>query len=202
MGASHLALLHQTHSDTVVDLRVREQIAQDLREYGDLMKRREGDAVLLARQDEGEMQIAAGVMTADCVPIVVRSRDEWALIHAGWRGLANGIITKALKCLKGDIREAAVFAAAGPPEYEVGEEVIAAIGSPAVFTSTSAGRFALDTAATAAKQLGSFAPNAAIAVAGISTITDKRFHSYRRNGEAAGRSVTFVVPPPTLKEQG
>lgn len=44
------------------------------------------------------------VMTADCLPILVCSRDgkEIAAIHAGWRGLYNGVITEALKHFKSE----------------------------------------------------------------------------------------------------
>jgi copper oxidase (laccase) domain-containing protein len=43
--------------------------------------------------------LAFGILTADCVPLLVRYGDFAAVLHAGWRGLAAGIIEKAFKVL-------------------------------------------------------------------------------------------------------
>jgi copper oxidase (laccase) domain-containing protein len=89
-----------------------------------------------------------------------------------------------------------VFACAGGQRYEVGVEVLSAIGAQSVFVPAThrADCFLLDTAATAVRQLRDECPDLQVFAADICTISDTRFHSFRRDGEAAGRAITFVVP--------
>lgn len=193
VGFSHLVVPEQEHGPECADLRTVSA------EYVGGAVRRGGfrsDALLapLAQPHQG-LQVAYGVMTADCVPIVVRSVRGWGVIHAGWRGLACGVIGRAVEAL-GEVSEAAVFASAGGSAYEVGPEVVESIGATAVVAPAAAGggKALLDTAHTARRQLEQIAPAAHVAVAGICTLSDQRFHSFRRDGAACGRAVTFVVP--------
>jgi YfiH family protein len=65
-------------------------------------------------------------LTADCVPIALaRTEGEpaLALLHAGWRGLAEGIVAAGVSALGGGRLAAAVGPAIGPCCYEVGTEV-------------------------------------------------------------------------------
>jgi len=127
------------------------------------------------------------------VPVVMRGSLGWGIVHAGWRGLANGIVSKVASAL-GEVSEVAIFACAGGSVYKVGEEVIQAIGNTAVYKHSPNGRALLDTAETAKNQLLPFVAAERIETSGICTIVDARFHSHRRDGEVAGRSMTFVVP--------
>ena len=138
-------------------------------------------------------RVLYAISTADCVPVVLRGSTGWGLVHAGWRGLANGIIGKVAHGL-GEVVEAAIFACAGGEVYEVGPEVIEAIGKTASYRAATNGKFLLDTAETAAAQLRTVLFSEAIEKSGICTIRDQRFHSHRRDGERAGRSITFVAP--------
>ena len=63
-------------------------------------------------------------LSADCVPIALAREDgtALALLHAGWRGLLEGIVDAGVAALGGASR-AAVGPAIGPCCYEVGEEV-------------------------------------------------------------------------------
>lgn len=65
------------------------------------------------------------VMTADCLPILLCSKDgkKIAAVHAGWRGLKDGIITKTVNELK--TKELIVWlgAAIGAERFEIGNEV-------------------------------------------------------------------------------
>ncbi len=194
-GCEHVALLNQTHSDTVQDMRSIQLIQPLLDRYGDLTKRVEGDAWLFSREpSQSKAVLAWGILTADCVPVVIRGRSGWGVVHAGWRGLANKIIEKVVIAL-GGAHEAAVFAAAGAPLYEVGLEVISAIGPSAVVYSVSESgqKVALDTAATAIRQLQAVAPSISAEKASLCTLADARFHSFRRDGQQVGRCVTFVA---------
>jgi YfiH family protein len=63
-------------------------------------------------------------LTADCVPVAVARTDRpgLALLHAGWRGLLEGVIAHGVSAIAGRAR-AAVGPAIGPCCYEVGPEV-------------------------------------------------------------------------------
>jgi YfiH family protein len=75
--------------------------------------------------DEPTLPILA--MSADCLPIVlVRvGADDPAVcvLHAGWRGLVEGIVASGVEALGGDLLAAAIGPGIGPCCYEVGEEV-------------------------------------------------------------------------------
>ena len=87
-------------------------------------------------------EVAVAVLTADCLPIAVAGGGAVAMLHAGWRGLASGVIAAGVGALRelaagGDgnppARDAAFCAAigpgAGPCCYEVGEEVRSAFSA-------------------------------------------------------------------------
>ena len=197
IGATKLALPLQCHGAELLDLSSPEHTQQALRRDGDLLRRVSADALLAPREQVLESEVIAyGVMTADCVPVIVSGDEGYLLIHAGWRGLANGIIPKTLKRLKG-AREAVVFACAGPNLYEVGEDVVEALeGCDAVYSELpeSPRKYMLDTGATAARQLARAVPLLSIAISEICTINNNQMHSYRRDGLEAGRNVTFLLP--------
>lgn len=193
----YLAMPLQCHGSDVLDMRATERCRSILAEHGDLLRRESSDAIVAPLgQPSARETVGYGIATADCVPIVVRGADGYSLIHAGWRGLANGVIRNGLSCIERPV-EALVFACAGGQRYEVGSEVLEAIGSQSVFAPSPhrSDAFLLDTAATAIKQLRDECPNIQVFGADVCTIGDKRFHSFRRDGQEAGRAVTFVVPP-------
>lgn len=69
------------------------------------------------------------VLTADCLPIFVRnrSRTRFALLHAGWRGLAKRILPRTLERYFHRPVDIIVGPGIGPRGYEVGEDVIDAV---------------------------------------------------------------------------
>ena len=106
--------LRQVHSATVMNA------------YGLSDRCCEGDALIT---DEVDRSI--GVRTADCVPILLvdSSRRALAAVHAGWRGAATGIVSRAVEILGSTFgsNPAHIHAAIGPCIraccYEVGGEV-------------------------------------------------------------------------------
>ncbi|MEA2199268.1 MAG: purine-nucleoside/S-methyl-5-thioadenosine phosphorylase / adenosine deaminase [Solirubrobacteraceae bacterium] len=71
--------------------------------------------------------VAATVMVADCLPVAVAGDGGVAMVHAGWRGLAGGIVGAGVERLRalgvsGPL-SAAIGPGAGPCCYEVGDEV-------------------------------------------------------------------------------
>lgn len=198
-NADCLILLKQVHGCEVVDCRDSRTLDEMLGHASSFFAQtREGDALIIpSRQPIQGKRILFGVLTADCVPVVLRGDSGIAVIHAGWRGLAQGIIEASAKALTG-ARDGIVLACAGSSEsarYEVGAEVLAAIGTSAVASPTPDGeKFFLDTAETAMIQLSEAVPTGSFVSSGICTISDVRFHSFRRDGDRAGRSITFVCP--------
>jgi len=71
--------------------------------------------------------IAPIVMTADCLPIALAASGAVAMLHAGWRGLAEGVIDEGVRAIRelagGEPIEAAIGPGAGVCCYEVGPEV-------------------------------------------------------------------------------
>ncbi|MEY4667534.1 MAG: Laccase domain protein yfiH [Pseudomonadota bacterium] len=193
-GLSMLANPQQTHGDQFFDARSAADVAALLSPERSLLRFGEYDGVIAPPEQNvpGE-RVGYAIATADCVPVVLRGSSGWGLIHAGWRGLANGIIGRVAYGL-GEVVEAVIFACAGGERYEVGSEVVEAIGETASYRNAANGKFLLDTAETAAAQIRTVLPAKPIERSGICTIGDTRFHSHRRDGERAGRSITFVSP--------
>ena len=74
--------------------------------------------------DEPDLPLLA--MSADCLPIVVAATDgrrRLAVLHAGWRGLADGVVEAGVAALGDGAKAAVVGPAIGPCCYEVGPEV-------------------------------------------------------------------------------
>jgi YfiH family protein len=167
--------------------------------------RREGDALWTARAGRG-----VGVRTADCAPILLAHR-EFPLavaVHAGWRGLAAGIVGETVRVLLGRFGERVVdglLAAVGPCArgccYEVGEEVAAALrplpgGPDALRPGAAPGKRMADLPALALSQLAAAGiPANRCDAVGICTICDSRFHSYRREKSLTLRqlSLTYIM---------
>jgi YfiH family protein len=71
--------------------------------------------------------VAPMVLSADCLPIALAGPEAVAMLHAGWRGLAGGLIAEGVRALRelgaGGRLAAAIGPGAGPCCYEVGDEV-------------------------------------------------------------------------------
>jgi len=70
--------------------------------------------------------LAALVFVADCLPVALAGPEGVAMVHAGWRGLAGGIIGAGAEAV--GATSAAIGPGIGPCCYEVGEEVLGAFG--------------------------------------------------------------------------
>lgn len=143
-----------------------------------------------------------GILVADCVPIALASPEEGqiAAVHAGWRGLAAGVVNAAVGTFADPTTvRAAVGPAIGPDHYEVGEEVVSAVtevAGRATMAKPVDGRFRLDLAATAAGLLRALGV-AEVEAAGLCTACEpKRFYSHRRDGPATGRQALIAAMRP------
>jgi YfiH family protein len=133
--------------------------------------------------------VACMVLAADCLPVAIAAPGAVAMVHAGWRGLAGGVLEQgvaAVRALAGP--DAPLAAAIGPGAggccYETGEEVHEAVGEP----GARVGVRNLDLGLAAARRL---------AAAGVTEVHDcglctmcadpALLFSHRRDGGVTGR---------------
>lgn len=144
--------------------------------------------------------IACCVLTADCLPVLFcdRAGTRVAAAHAGWRGLAAGILEATVTAL--DVAPGKVLAwlgpAIGPDAFEVGAEVreafvtVHAQSTSAFRPSTNPGRYMADLYELARIRLAA-AGVTAVYGGGYCTVSDPRFYSYRRTPRT-GRFASLV----------
>ncbi|HVR70936.1 MAG TPA: peptidoglycan editing factor PgeF [Vicinamibacteria bacterium] len=141
-----------------------------------------------------------GIETADCLPVLVVDprRQAVAAAHAGWRGTAAGVARAAVEALlrggsaPGDLL-AALGPGIGPCCYEVGDELRAAF-APAFLRDGPRGRAHLDVRAANRAQLerSGLRPDRIHSLDHCTRCRGDLYHSYRRDGKAAGRMINFV----------
>lgn len=140
------------------------------------------------------------ILTADCLPVVFASTagDEVGAAHAGWRGLAAGVLEATVAAMRtpADRLIAWLGPAAGPQAYEIGEEVFRAFtdgdaAATAAFVATRPGHWRVDLYALARQRLAR-AGLRHVSGGGLCTISDpQRFFSHRRDART-GRMATAV----------
>ncbi|HEX8714485.1 MAG TPA: polyphenol oxidase family protein [Solirubrobacteraceae bacterium] len=152
--------------------------------------------------------VGAMVLTADCLPVALAGDGQAravAMLHAGWRGLAAGVLERGVQALRELRADGAIEAAIGPGAgtccYEVGAEVHAAFDAgahrldgdgpgaahgPGERADDETRRGAIDLRAIARERLLA-AGVARVHDVRACTICDERFFSHRRERERAGR---------------
>jgi YfiH family protein len=157
--------LEQVHGKEVVNL--------------DQDRNRKGDAAFTRKAGT-----VCAVYTADCLPVLFTddAGTTAAVAHAGWRGLAAGVLEATVEAM--DVAPDRLIAwlgpAIGPRVYEVGEEVRAAFrGYESALQPTRPGHWLLDLYAVARQKLGGLK---AVSGGGFCTYSEaERFFSYRRD---------------------
>jgi hypothetical protein len=128
--------------------------------------------------------VGAMVLAADCIPVVLGAQGAVAAVHAGWRGLAAGVLEQGVVALREVGGAGEIVAVVGPCAgrccYEVGEEVHAS------FRDERRHGRRIDLRAIAHDRLLA-AGVAEVRDVEACTICDERFFSYRREGARAGR---------------
>jgi polyphenol oxidase len=122
------------------------------------------------------------VQVADCLPVALATRDQVAMLHCGWRGLAGGIIGRALSRFD-EPPAAAIGPGIGKCCYEVGEEVAAAFGRT--------GETHLDLRAIAREQLADAGEIQEVDL--CTSCHPELFFSHRRDHGVTGRQAGVVV---------
>ena len=128
--------------------------------------------------------VGAMVLSADCLPVALGCSGAVAMLHAGWRGLAAGVLEEGLRALEELAPGQEIVAIAGPCAgvccYEVGPEV------HAVFAGAHREGSHIDLRAIAHERLLA-AGVARVEDLPACTICDERYFSHRREGSRAGR---------------
>jgi hypothetical protein len=131
-----------------------------------------------------------GIKTADCVPIILKSKNFVGAIHAGWRGLYNGILKNAFLLFE-SFSEKPYFAFIGPSAkeccYEVGPEFKDYFKSLKVVDN----KLFFDTQKEAINQLKALNKDIKLLVYETCSICNKEIPSYRRD-KTKERMVVFV----------
>ena len=180
--------LQQVHSGTVLDIDDTSAASEPV----------EGDAVITSIPG-----IMLGILTADCVPILIADADGRAVgaAHAGWRGTAARIAETAVLRLieKFQIEPQKLTAAIGPHIgpccYEIGEEVASEISDDsAILRRPEWSKPHLDLAGANRRQLlRAGIPEAQIEVSSLCTkCREDLFHSYRRDGKRMGHMLSVI----------
>jgi YfiH family protein len=154
----------------------------------------------------GDASVARGagyvcaIRVADCMPVLFAARDGSAVAaaHAGWRGLAGGVLEATVRRLGLPASQLIAWMgpAIGPAHFEVGDEVRAAftatdLDAEPAFVANARGRWQCDLYALARRRL------TAIGISGIygggwCTFAEaERFFSYRRSGQC-GRMAALI----------
>lgn len=145
------------------------------RHWDDELPRADGH---LVRRSE----VAALVFVADCLPVALHGPRGVAMVHAGWRPLAGGILAAAAEAV--EATSAAIGPGIGPCCYEVGEEVLEAFAD--LGEGVASGRM-LDLPEVARRQLAR-AGVADVQSAGLcSSCEEELFFSHRRDQGRTGR---------------
>ncbi|HEY2537871.1 MAG TPA: polyphenol oxidase family protein [Solirubrobacteraceae bacterium] len=211
LGLSVLARGYQVHGTFI----------RCIREPADLPAHADTDAAQPPIEADGHATSIAGVgvmaLGADCLPVALGGAGAVAMVHAGWRGLAAGVLEEGVLALRALGVEGEIAAIVGPGAghccYEVGPEVHAAFGG--VGAAGAAGT----TGTTGAGGAGAPADDSHVRTGGAAeacgtpidlraivrsrlraagvldvrdahmcTICDERFYSHRREGADAGRN--------------
>jgi polyphenol oxidase len=140
------------------------------------------------------------ILTADCLSVVFASVDgsEVGAAHAGWRGLASGVLEKTVAAMDTDASRVIAWLgpAAGPQAYEIGQEVFDTFvshdpGAASAFVATRPGHWKVDLYALARLRLAN-AGVTRVFGGDLCTISDpQRFYSHRRDARS-GRMATLV----------
>lgn len=137
-----------------------------------------------------ELDRPLAIKTADCLPVVIEGKTGVVHLHAGWRGLASGILSS--EKIRGILPERAFI---GPSIqvccFEVSADFQENFPQNKNFLQKETLHFNLQ--AEAMDQLEKFYPGLRIEVSPICTKCDDRFHSYRRGKDKSERNWNLYI---------
>jgi YfiH family protein len=145
------------------------------------------------------------VLTADCLPVLLTSEsgDRVAAAHAGWRGLAGGVIEATVQALKCPPRQLLAWLgpAIGPRHFEIGAEVREELlrseaagddpSAEAAFQLNDRGRFMADLYALAKRRLDRLGVERIYGGGECTHADADKYFSHRRDG-TTGRQASLI----------
>ena len=158
-----------------------------------------GDAAVA----RGPGQVCA-IRVADCMPVLFAARDGSVVgaAHAGWRGLAGGVLEATIGRLGVPATELIAWMgpAIGPEHFEVGEDVRAAFtatdaGAASAFVANTRGRWQCDLYALARRRLSSLGVSGIYGGGWCTFAEAGRFFSYRRDGQCGRMAALIWIEP-------
>jgi YfiH family protein len=194
LGVSKLAVVTQVHGNDILEFSYQELLLGCKMPVNNLGQ---ADAIVIGEVNFPIKQaatIAVGIRTADCLPIVVQSPCSIALLHAGWRGLAAGIIERVfskLQTSESGVDELRCFIGPAAKDccYEVGSEVLNACG---LSSKACESKEKIDLQKLAEARMKALSKKCLIEIDDRCTICSHLLHSYRRNNSEL-RNMTFVL---------
>jgi len=181
LGDDRIFCLNQVHSDNIV-------YAQDVIEG----RMPEADGIISANPDD-----LLCIRTADCLPVLLWSEDlaVHGAVHAGWRGLAKGIVKKAVQEMRnigGRIIHVAIGPGIGPCCFRVGHEVVDLLGARPLRADGRGSYVDLYEEATLQAIESGVDLNCLHLMQLCTMCCNELFFSYRRDGDAAGRNLSVI----------
>ena len=128
----------------------------------------------------GNSTTPKAILTADCVPLVLIGKDQHVVIHAGWRGLAQDILTSD-EVKKINPTYAFIGPHIRPENYEVQADFLSNFPNHPNAFSNHHGKIYFNLEHVVLAQLKAAYPNIVIEDCGLCTFNDSKFHSYRRD---------------------
>jgi YfiH family protein len=148
----------------------------------------------------GRPGTVCAILTADCLPVLLaaQSGERVGAVHAGWRGLAGGVIEAAVRAMGTPVREMLAWLgpAIGPQHFEIGPEVRDELlradpGAQSAFTRNARGRFMADLFALARRRLASVGVDQVYGGGECTYSQAEIYFSHRRDG-LTGRQATLI----------
>jgi len=143
--------------------------------------------------------VVCAVMTADCLPVLLSERSGRAagIAHAGWRGLASGVLEKAVRAMGSPPADLVAYIGPGigPRRYEIGDDVRGIFvdqdaDAAGAFAPLGAGKHLADLYMLARRRLAQ-AGVTGVFGGGFCTASDERFFSFRRD-RTTGRMASLI----------
>jgi YfiH family protein len=177
--------LDQVHGTEVIELEKLEQ--------------RRGDAA--TTHSTGRVCV---IQVADCMPVLFSARDGSAVgaAHAGWRGLAAGVLEATVRTLRVPTRELIAWLGPtiGQEHFEVGDDVRGAFvaadpGATAAFMPNTRGRWQCDLYALARRRLAALGIESVFGGGWCTYADPARFFSFRRDGQCGRMAALIWLAP-------
>jgi YfiH family protein len=159
-----------------------------------------GKAISADASRTSRINTVLAILTADCLPVLFCNvqGSEIAAAHAGWRGLAAGVLEATVRAMRSSPENILAWLgpAAGPQAYEIGEEVRAAFlahdgRAESAFAPTRQGHWRVDLYALARQRLAD-AGVTRVYGAGLCTISDPQHYYSHRRDQRTGRMASLI----------